>query len=517
MRKGFQFSSVVNTLMLVFLILCVRVVYGTWFAGLMFSATLVLNGIWIYGAKAMMGSPYDVLASGLFLILGVSAIEDFTFLSSEQLKGAPWRQSMRKLIVPSFFTSLTSIIGFLSLCTSDLAVIRRFGLWCALGAVVEWLMLFAFLPVLLDRFYKKRSWVNPARALGLSFNNWGGLSTPRWISRTCMLVFPLALLSFSKINVNDNPTKVFPATHPYNLGLQDFKESKGWLGVASLIWDATGENYHADPYTYKLDAIAGQLKAGNPSVVAVESPNAILDWLAKPNVLTRDVIVSDYKSTLQYKQLVDPSGAPRALLYLKDISILDLQTLKTDVARLCPNKECHAGGDLVAYSDFSTFVPKTLIESMTLSLVLVLALLHIPMDFMKCIIASVLVGLTGDNAVQYLFAAGKSDLRTGVNRRGGASIITNVLMALTALMYLASYFNPPKTFGIMLAAGLLAALVGDLWLLNSLLRGRKDNFATPPHACGLQRPSASARYSCFPGEDYLRRKHAVAVRCLDAG
>ncbi|MBI3554679.1 MAG: hypothetical protein HY074_00275 [Deltaproteobacteria bacterium] len=520
-RKGFQFSSVVNTLMLLFLIFGVRFVYGTWFAGIMFSATLAVNGIWIYGSKAMVGSAYDVLASGLFLILGVSAIEDFTFLSSEQLKGASWRQAVRKLIVPSFFTSLTSMIGFLSLCTSDLAVIRRFGLWCAIGALIEWLMLFAFLPVLLDRFYKPKRWVNPAKAVGSRINGWGVLSTPRWVSRASMLVFPLALLSFSKIDVNDNPTKVFPANHPYNLGLLELKESKGWLGVASLIWDATGEHFQAVPYTPKLDEVARQLRKASSSVVAVESPNSILDWLAQPNVLTRDVLISDFKSSLQYKQLVDPSGSPRALLYLKDLSILDLQNLKAETSKLCPNQECHAGGDLIAYSDFSTFVPKTLIESMTLSLLLValviaaltfafgkqrlffhliassfwgpclmivlVALLHIPMDFMKCIIASVLVGLTGDNAVQFLFAARRCDLREGVGRRGGASIITNVLMALTALMYLASYFNPPKTFGLLLAGGLIAALIGDLWLLNGLLGPR--NATAPP---GQKGPSSPA-------------------------
>src|SRR5262249_44875731 len=162
----------------------------------LFCSTLVLNGIWIYGTKGLIGSAYDVLSSGLFLILGVSSIEDFTFLSSEQLKGDTWRRAVRKLMAPAFFTSLTTMIGFISLCTSDLAIIRRFGLWCAVGSMLEWLMLFAFLPIFLERFYGKKTWVNPARAHALKVDRWGLKKIPMVLCLLGIVVFPLAPKSF---------------------------------------------------------------------------------------------------------------------------------------------------------------------------------------------------------------------------------------------------------------------------------------------------------------------------------
>ncbi|MBI3542579.1 MAG: hypothetical protein HY075_04815 [Deltaproteobacteria bacterium] len=495
-RKGFQFSMIVNTLMVLFLLVSVRWLYGTWIAGLIFCVTLVVNGIWIYGTKGMLGSAYDVLSSGLFLILGVSSIEDFTFLSSEQLKGASWKTATRRLMVPAFFTSLTTMIGFISLCTSDLAIIRRFGVWCAVGSLLEWLMLFAFLPIFLDRFYKKRSWVDARRARAGRIDAWGVKALPLLVCLLGVAVFPLAPAAFSRLSVNDDPARIFPKAHPYNAGLDELRESKGWQGTASLIWDAPSSST-------RLDEIANRLKASGTNVVDFESPEQAVSWLAKPNLMPRELITDDFKLSLQYKQLVDPDGVTRALLYLRDTSVEALRKLKSDVEALCPNHECHAAGDLIAYSDFSTMVPKTLIDSMIASLVLValtiaflafafdkpgltpyllassfwgpclmvclLAFLGIPMDFMKCIIASVLVGLTGDNAIQYLFAAGKDDLRSGLRHRGGASIVTNILMAGTALMYLLSYFRPPKTFGLLLASGLVAALVGDLWFLTGLL------------------------------------------------
>jgi predicted RND superfamily exporter protein len=102
-------------------------------------------------------------------------------------------------------------------------------------------------------------------------------------------------------------------------------------------------------------------------------------------------------------------------------------------------------------------------------MLILIAAFRINMDFMKCIVACVLVGLTGDNAIQYLFAARGRPLEVGIKSRGEASIQTNLFMAITSLMYLFSYFNPPKTFGLLLAAGFVIALVGDLWILNGLL------------------------------------------------
>jgi uncharacterized protein len=173
-----------------------------------------------------------------------------------------------------------------------------------------------------------------------------------------------------------------------------------------------------------------------------------------------------------------------------------------EAARAQCEGRCHLTGEMVAYGDFAAAVPRTLIESMGVSLILVsavvaylalalgqfrltpvilltafwgtfltldlVAVLGIPLDFLKCVVASVLVGLTGDNAIQYLFASRGKGFGAGIERRGGASVQTAFFMAGTALFYLGSRFSPPKTFGLILAFGLVASLVGDLWLLNAL-------------------------------------------------
>src|SRR5262249_24114477 len=156
-------------------------------------------------------------------------------------------------------------------------------------------------------------------------------------------------------------------------------------------------------------------------------------------------------------QFVDRSDFPRVLLYVKETTVDSIKALVSAAKQAC-HDVCHLGGELVAYADFASQVPRTLIESTETSLVLVAAVLaylavvfgqeaqiprlllssfwgtffmvsaiavsHVSMDFLKCVVASVLVGLTGDNAIQFLFAARRGSLRHGIESRGGASILT---------------------------------------------------------------------------------------------
>ena len=504
-KKGFERSVWINTGMIVLLLIALRIFYGTWISGFMFCGSLIVAGIWIFGGKAILDSPYDVMSTGLFLLLGVSAIEDFTFLSSEQMKGASWRAARRRLLIPAFFTSLTTIVGFLSLCFSDIALIRSFGAWSAYGVLLEWVMIFFFLPAVLELGFKGKRWVDPSRAISMRFLTHLSIQPPpRWLVRGSLMVFPFAVVAFNMLNANDVASRVFPRDHEYNVGLRELEKSRGWLGFASLLFT------HPVPGE-EVDRVAQAMKADpalKGSLVDFESANRIAEWLASPGLMSRSRIDLDYGQTLSRKQLVDSEGVPRANLYINDVSVDGLQALKASAARACPNGECRLAGDLAAFSDLAVLIPKTLLDSLVGSLVIVaiivgflalalrqqralipilvssfwgpcvmivvLAATQEPMDFLKCVFAAILVGLTGDNAIQYLFASRskRGALESGIADRGLASIITTALMVGISLMYLFSYFNPPRSFGLILAGGLTMALLGDLWLLNGLLDRR---------------------------------------------
>ena len=502
-QKGLKLASFINLGMLLFLLLAIRLNYGTWGSGGLFVVTLAMSGIWVLGFKSLMHSPIDVMSSGLFLMIALSTLEDFTFLSVEQMNGRSWQKSIRTMLVPSFFTSLTTIVGFLSLCTSDLALIRRFGLWSAVGALLEWVMLFCFLPCVLKLRKKRSAWVSEANSVTFkSFNRLNAKALPRRWAWLCMLIYPLSIYAVFHLNLNDTLYDIFPARHNFTQGLHQLSASKGWTASVALLGDVPLPQGEFDGIISSI-TLDAELKN---DVVAAEGSTAIIDWLAAQKTESRDSIVSDFHDAGLFSDWIDDGDLQRATLYVREISVDSLQKIKKRVDILCGGR-CHLGGDLVAFSDFASLIPKTLVESMGTSLILVslilafltlglgkkeylgkilltsfwgplampvlIGLFRIPMDVLQCIVASILVGLTGDNAVQYLFASHGKNITHGIKARGVASVQTSVMMAVVALFYLFSYFRPPKIFGLILASGLILSLTGDLWLFKGLI-GAKE-------------------------------------------
>lgn len=497
--EGFKFSKYINLGMLLLMLIGLRLFFGTWKSGLLFILTLFLSAIWIFGLKGTMGSAYDVLSTGLILILGISSLEDFTFTSYEQLHGVNWKKSLLKLAVPSFYTSLTTILGFLSLCTSEVEAVKRMGLWAALGALIEWVLIFLFLPSLLQQFKSFRNWTDKSKAAKLNFLSSSVFRPlPKFFSKVSLIVYPLACFAFFNLSYNEAPHRIFPPKQEYSQSLKRLEQSKGWIGSVSLIFDKKIDEEKME----KLLNDILQNSFASSLVTHSESPWKIKQWLRQKGNLDELESQTFFSISRFHGQFNDDEDKTRALLYLKDTSVEPVEKLKKIVLEKCQGN-CHIGGEIVAYSDFAGLVPKTLIDSLIVSLVLVsliiaflaiaqkkeklipalllssfwgaffvilvLGSLHSTLDFWKAIFASILVGLTGDNAIQYLFASEKKDISKGIESRGVASIITAVLMALTSLVYLGSYFSSPKIFGVILCVGLLASLFGDLWLFQGFL------------------------------------------------
>jgi hypothetical protein len=133
----------------------------------------------------------------------------------------------------------------------------------------------------------------------------------------------------------------------------------------------------------------------------------------------------------------------------------------------------------------------------------VMALFRVPVNLVTSIFVAVLVGLTGDNAIQFVFAAragrkrqqaGASDL-SGQGRSGPCSelektaataptrqeLVAGVeerslpatqllaLLSLASLTFLGMSLLSLRVLGALFSAGFAMTLVGDLWFLRGLL------------------------------------------------
>jgi len=506
--QGLERAKILNLTMVLVLTFLIVLVLRRLRPALIFTSTLILSGVWIYGAKGWMNSPFDILSNSLFLILGVSTLEDFFFICQEQAQGRSLRAAFRRVLVPCFYTSLTTALGFLSLCASDLKMIQRLGMWAGVGAIVEWAMIFLLIPSLLQLFKSRKKWVESLSHL--KFLDRTTRYTPhRLITRLALLGFPLAVASVFFLKVQDSPEVIFPKNHSYRKDLDLLSSQKNWKGNSYLVFPP--ETSHDD-----RKWIENELKSDSwkPLISAVESSEALLQFFtenlrpAHAEVVRREFRYSDAYKSYFSSDLEGKGSFERLILYLPQMDLDFVNDLNSKLEVLCaaplPNTKarCYSSGRPMAFADFASRITKTLYESIfwglfDVSLLLIIlawhknqlknifgiltsslwgpammlmftALFQVPINSLTTVFMSVLMGLAGDNAIQFLYGSKRKNLIAGLENKGASALITGSLMALSSLVFLGAYYEPPKVLGLLLFFGIIVSVIGDLWILSSL-------------------------------------------------
>ena len=128
-----------------------------WLAPAVPLSVVGITCILVVGCMGALGFKATILSSALMLLILVVGVADSIHLLSAYLyevrQGKSIRVALRDglahVFIPCLFTSLTTIVGFLSLTVSDLKPIKEFGLLAALGVAFAFVLSFAFVPLLL--------------------------------------------------------------------------------------------------------------------------------------------------------------------------------------------------------------------------------------------------------------------------------------------------------------------------------------------------------------------------------
>lgn len=493
-RKIMQKDSIYSALVLLIILIFMRVIYGTWKSGGYLILTLIGSGIILYGSMALAGMPVDILTNNLFLMTAVSGTADFIFVSQYQLTGT-YLNSFKKLIRPCFFTSLTTIVGFLSLNTSELSLITRFGNGAAIGGAAEWMMLFLFLPAMLKILNKEKVWVNPDKALaGKWVEKIEKFTLPAWSLKFLMLLMALSIPAFFYLNDQDSPVLNLPKDHVMRVGYENFQKKFGWQGQVFLY-------FPEKPSIEEQERILSSIK--NMSLVdRVEDPEEMAEeWTKGLPSLKQDLIRRELSMTPLWEKYYSNEGTLRIPLYLKEQDLHSLRILRDELAPICKN-QCRLAGQRIVYLEYGEKISRTMIESFAVSIILVIGILayllwsvgklrhfwavtlsslmgplviltlisifQIPVTLITSIFLAVMVGLAGDNAIQYMLTDDEN-LERGIEERARASIMVTLVMILASSMFLVQTLKPMKILGMLFVLGFFINLVGDLFGLKGLL------------------------------------------------
>ena len=496
LKEAMDVTQALNGLMFVISLLFFRFFFGSWKIGFLFNSTVLTSLLITYGVMGFAKIPIDVLTNATGLILFASCLEDLIFVAyGMAVDKLTFLKSIRRFIVPAFFTSLTTAVGFASLLTSDLGIIRRIGLVVAFSGMLEWLLIFIFVPTLIK--WKKLK-INTA-SLSLFRPNWNWLeSFNKKANRltSCALIggVLVTLFGVAKLEVKDTPEDFFSQTHVVNTTTAHFLKTRGWVNDVSLLFSDGVSLAQKDQIIEAVKRL--------PLVKWVEYRKSTVDYISSATPAIKNSVEQMWENSHFSERLVSKQGPERALLYINSMDNKNVSSFRKSLYEIC-GTYCEFSSSLISYNEFGERVLGTFFESLFTSLVLVgllliaikgalnwktigfllltsfwgpLALIaffiifNIPVFFVSSICAAVLVGLAGDNSIQFIFASRKSNINKSVAGLAYASFLVTFGMALLFSVFLLSPVAPLQKLGMFMILGVILIYIGDVWLLRGLIK-----------------------------------------------
>ncbi len=464
--------------------------FSSWTAGLFTILSVLLGILPIFGFIGLAGQAIDLLTSNLFLLLLIATIEDvlLVFYFSAK-KNTSIERSLEELLLPCFYTSLTTAVAFGSLGVSEIPMVRQFALWSSLGAFTEWFVVFFVVPELLNNFKRQRLellWL-PRMPIfkfkALSF----------WIK---ILLLPLvaAPILISKLNYNASPFDIFNSNHPVLHVREKLSESRHWENSIEVVFS------NDLPVNTEKSLLLQMQSISN------------ISWIEHPYLMLEDSLTNELSAEMKdlalsqlqfsdYAKKYFAENRHRGFLYIQNSDMPSVSQTKQQLEQIC-NERCHITGELIAFGEYSRALVRTLSESFIFSLFLILVVLflicrqlnisrlhfifasvlwgpcmmvlfffftHTAVSLVNCILLSTVVGLSGDFMIQVMFNQKQGSLETSLAAFGPASMLLTFLLVGLCVPFLWSPFGNVQTTGWLLMLSIFLISIGDVLIFKLLL------------------------------------------------
>lgn len=437
--------------------------------------------------------------------------------------------TLRKVGKPCFFASLTTMLGFLSVLITDMAILRQFGLFTALGIFFTFLFSFYFSMLILPMRSSQK-------------NNKGESSLGRNLARFVVHIFRwpafywlllcaismLSLLGIKQIQVDMFPISYFPEKHPLVQAHHFFLHQWGPYYPVDLTVQTDSVSV-TDPLVVKAIYNFEQEAKGLPHihqtmsfVQALNRFSQVMYQQELPQVLSNPMLAKSFAR--HFKRLVagqeqsfisQDQHRARLTLIGPMLSIGEMEKALVPIQAF-GKKHFHPWGELqlsgypalflqamnYAFSSmakslllFFVLVSLTLglmLRNLRLALIVLLpnvfpvlvllgalGLLGINLDLATATITAIIFGVVVDDSIHFLFHF-RQEQKMGFStekaiqnaqRKVGEVIMLSSLLLMVgfSLMMLAS-LKTVFYFGLLSVISVLAALLGDLILLPLLLK-----------------------------------------------
>ncbi len=489
--NGIEATQYVNLIASILLFLGYFFFYRSAIGGLALLIIIFVISTIIKAGMGFFGHLIDPLSSCIFLMLTVSALEDYILLSLLVFKQKiPFNQSVKKLILPSFLTSLTTAIGFGSLSVSNNPSIVHFSIWTSLGAMLEWAAIFIIAPA----FYNQFKWIknkidHHKRPKSIFPSELISYTPPKKITIFLALLPLVIIFMYDKANLNYSPFDMFDSSHPITRFREYFQQTRHSEGEISVVFKNQ---------TFDVSEISKKI-AKVPNVSHVYSEMELNKEIEALPSFLHTLLWEDFKRT-DLGKLFFSNESKRMIVAINSYDTKDIPVIVNELNTIC-GFDCKVKSEVLVSKDYALGILQTLYDSAIsgfLSIILLITflvysvnkkhiipvilstlwasfmllifvvILQFKINVVTCVALSVLIGLAGDNAIQFLLLQ-KESFKQSVAEIGEASSENFVMMIILSSTLFFSYFKTPRILALLMIVGIIFMFIGDLWILNGLI------------------------------------------------
>jgi predicted RND superfamily exporter protein len=502
--------------------------------------TIGLGLCWLLGAMVTMGAHFTILAlmlPTLLLAIGCSYlihIFNQIGLENDSRKGdgdgrKALASALQFIALPVIVSALTIIAGFLSLSFTKIPAVRVTSIYAALGAALAMVLSLTFTPAVLS--LRGLRGLRIATGIGGQLSRvieWTGMQATRrekllYLATAVLVVF--SLIGVRKIIIDIDYFNLFRPGAETSVGMAEI--NRRLSGVVNF--DLIIEN--PEPGTFERPEMLARIVAlqheFETNVKGIDRTLSVADFVRHLNRAFHggdpqyDSIPPDPRALsellsdrAQLSKFMTADGARvRILVRMRSSASREMASVIGELERrgreMMPEMRVYTTGTLVLMNRTSDIIGREQAQSIVIALLaifIMLALLFgslrvgltalipnlipvlfffgfmgwrgIPLNLTTSLVASVVLGLAVDNAVQFIVrfrrivtkhSAVRPAIIESLRLSGRPIVYANVALAATFAIFSLSTFAPIGSFGLLSAVTILGCLVEDLVLLPARL------------------------------------------------
>ncbi len=261
--------------------------------GVFIPLTVVLSSvIWTLGFMALTGRPLSHATEMLPILLMAIGIADSVHILTHYYQKARTikeakplvRTTMHELYSPVIMTSLTTMVGFLALNTSNMESLMELGVFSAFGVFIALIWSLSFVPAVLVllKVKVKGKWREEKAPLQAPMASYSKLliNQRRTVAAAIMAVILISILAVTRLYVESSSVSEFPEDHPVRQAAEYVNAHFAGTTTFQVIVEGDRAGYIKEPKVLKK---MDELERYAETLPHVGSAQSIADFIKLMN------------------------------------------------------------------------------------------------------------------------------------------------------------------------------------------------------------------------------------------